>query len=250
VRLRDAIARCVAADRVHVLLDYDGTLVPLERTPELAEPDPALTGLVAELAASPRLDVHVVSGRGRADLGRWFGRFHVSLWAEHGCWHRPAGLRPWRAVLPFSNAWMPAILPVLDDFVRRTPGAWVERKSASLAWHYRLAPPGVGSARAHELRARLDPQLGPLELEVLEGHEVVEIRRTGTSKAVVARWLADHDPGRHPVIAFGDDLTDDELFAALPADAVTISVRRVSPYARFRVRNPRDVRRVLARLLP
>src|SRR5262245_60379482 len=68
-----------------LLLDYDGTLLSIERRPELARADTELSVLLDRLAAHPRLSVAVVSGRGLEDLRsvlRPAGRFY--LFAEHG----------------------------------------------------------------------------------------------------------------------------------------------------------------------
>ena len=247
--LDEAVARCRAADLVHLLLDYDGTLVPLAPTPQAAQPDAELMALVARLGRSPRIDLHFVSGRTREDLAGWFGACGASLWAEHGFWHRAPGGRVWRAVLPHPGTSLSAVAHVLEDSVARTPGSWVERKSASMAWHYRQAPPELGLRRARELRAALAGSLERLGLDVLDGHKVVEVRRAGAGKAVVARALRKCDAVRHAILALGDDKTDDEMLAALPAGAVTVSVGSALPHARFRVATPREARALIASLL-
>ena len=75
---------------IRLLLDYDGTLVPIARSPELAAPDAEVLTLLGDLANAPGLEVDLVSGRARATLAAWFAHLPVSLGAEHGFWHRPA----------------------------------------------------------------------------------------------------------------------------------------------------------------
>jgi len=68
-----------------VLLDYDGTLVPLATRPQDAIPPPALGPLLARLAATPDCRLAVVSGRPARDLERFFGQVpKLYLAAEHG----------------------------------------------------------------------------------------------------------------------------------------------------------------------
>jgi trehalose 6-phosphate synthase/phosphatase len=208
-----------------------------------------LVTLLEALCAEPRFDVHLVSGRTRATLTRWFGHLDASLWAEHSFWHRDRGHRGWRAMMAMPHGWRSQVAPFLEDAARRTPGAWVERKSASLAWHYRLAPPALGARRARALTRELGSVLEGLGLEPLLGRKVVEVRPAGSSKAAVAHWLRERGVTGDAVVAVGDDRTDGELFAALPPGAVTVAVGPSAPGARHVVRGPRDVRRLLQALI-
>ncbi len=51
------------------------------------------------------------------------------------------------------------------------------------------------------------------------------------------------------ILAVGDDPTDDDLFRALPAEAVTVGVGFRTTLARWRLANPRAVRELLAGLV-
>ena len=76
--LRDQIVREFrAAGRRLLLLDYDGTLVPIRPTPEQAAPGPELLETLGRLAGLA--EVVVVSGRPRDDPGRWLGGLDVAL---------------------------------------------------------------------------------------------------------------------------------------------------------------------------
>jgi|SRR5688572_6454408 len=237
------------APQVRLLLDYDGTLVPLARTPERAAPDRHLLALLADVTAVPGLRVDIVSGRPRETLETWLGALPVSLWAEHGFWHRPSPGDEWRPAATLNSAWMTEVRQILLDFTARTPGAMVEFKSASLAWHYRGAQREFGSRQAHALRMRLGEALSNQPLEVLEGKKVIEVRPRGVSKALVAEDIARTSVRDAAVIAIGDDRTDEDLFRALPASSVTVAVGRRLMCARFDVEDYRAVRSLLRLLL-
>ena len=66
----------------------------------------------------------------------------------------------------------------------------MERKSVSIAWHYRLAEPALAARRAQVLPSRLADELRDLPLDVLEGKKVIEVRLRGVSKALVAGRIA------------------------------------------------------------
>jgi trehalose 6-phosphate synthase/phosphatase len=238
-----------AADELLLLLDYDGTLVPIVDRPELAAPDDVLMELIRAVAARPATTVDMVSGRPRETLGEWFADVPVGLWAEHGAFHRAAGTSVWKPLRPIPPGWEREVLPVLERFTADTPGSFVEQKTAGVAWHYRLADPTDGVQQAHALYATLSSMDTGEPISVIRGKKVVEVRLKGISKALAARQphLA---RDRVVALAIGDDDTDDELFAALPPGSLTVAVGRRACAARYRVHDDGAVRSLLRRLLP
>jgi trehalose 6-phosphate synthase/phosphatase len=228
---------------VYVLLDYDGTLVPIANAPEDALPDGALIELLGDLGRCPGIEVHIVSGRPREFLDEWFGRLPLTLWAEHGFWGRAAGSTTWESAGQAFPELLERVEPILQQFTANTPGARIERKTASLAWHYRQSNPDFGERQAHELRLLLGDVLSNQPLEVVEGKKVVEIRVRGFSKALVGFRIR-FQPASI-TIAIGDDRSDDDLFRALPPTALTVGVGTGSPGARFQVCGSDDVRALL-----
>jgi trehalose 6-phosphate synthase/phosphatase len=81
---------------------------------------------------------------------------------------------------------------------------------------------------------------------VLPGDKVVEVRPQGIHKGLAVRDLL--GPGDRAV-AFGDDRTDEDLFAALPDDALTVRVGRGPSVARWRVPDVAAARELLRALL-
>ena len=234
---------------LRLLLDYDGTLMPIAPAPELAAPDAELLELLAALAGASRLTVDIVSGRPRETLHGWLGHLPVALWAEHGFWCRPRTTSEWRGVACIVPNWMERIRPILEHFTASTPGSQLEIKSAGLAWHYRRAQRDFGARQAHELRMLLGDALSNQPFEVIEGKKVIEVRLRGVSKAVVAYQLQAETALDSVLVAIGDDRTDDDLFRALPASSLTIGVGARPSSARFRVKNYREVRELLRSLL-
>ena len=247
--LASALAEAQRTMKLRLLLDYDGTLVPLARSPELAAPDQELLVLLARLAVAPGIQMDIVSGRPHETLQQWFGELPVSIWAEHGFWHRSRPGAVWEAATTVAPDWMVRITPILEQFTASTPGSHVEVKSASIAWHYRCAPREFGAQQAHELRMLLGDILSNQPLEVREGKKVIEVRLRGISKGLVARRVeAELEPGT-VIVAIGDDRTDEDLFRALSPSSLTVAVGRSWTAARFRLDDHRAVRRILRLLL-
>jgi trehalose 6-phosphate synthase/phosphatase len=224
--------RFVRARARTIMLDYDGTLRELEPHPDLAIPTREIRALLRELAGVSATDVHIVSGRRRSNLEQWFGQLPVYLCAEHGYLAREPG-GEWRTLVDLDLSWMRPIERLLRRVAADVPGAHVERKSCSVAWHYREAEPEYGSWRAHELLNDLGHHLGGAPAEVLLGHRVVEVRARGVDKGLYVRSV--FPDGKEPwrfVMGLGDDRTDHDLLDALPSGSVAGHVGGLLPSTR------------------
>ncbi|MDE3066554.1 MAG: bifunctional alpha,alpha-trehalose-phosphate synthase (UDP-forming)/trehalose-phosphatase [Verrucomicrobiota bacterium] len=235
-----------AATHRALLLDYDGTLVPFAEEPRQAQPDAEVFDLLAALAADPLNEVAVVSGRPRRDLEGWFGRLPVALVAEHGVWLRGRN-GEWRMLKNITTEWKERVRPILQLYVDRLPGALLEEKEFSLAWHFRRADPEQASLRAKELLDDLAGYTRNIDVQVLEGKKVIEIRNTGMNKGAAAlEWLN----GRAPdfILGVGDDWTDEDLFRALPPAAYSVRVGMANTAARYYLSSHTAVRKALREL--
>jgi trehalose 6-phosphate synthase/phosphatase len=127
-----------------------------------------------------------------------------------------------------------------------------------LAWHYRNADPGLSQQCARELMEELRELVsrpdaprpsGPgAGLQVLEGHKVIEVKTAGYDKGTVAVKLLASAPYDF-ILAVGDDRTDEDLFHALPAEAVTIKVGVTASLAKYNLKDRQGVVRLMDRLL-
>jgi trehalose 6-phosphate synthase/phosphatase len=246
--LFDVVGAC-REEPLTLLLDYDGTLVPIAARPELAAPDDELRELLAALSTRPQTDLHIVSGRRREDIEAWFGTLAASLWAEHGFWYRPRPPGLWRAAAQVPGDALRIVRPFFERLTAATAGSFIEEKSASLAWHYRGAEAALAERHLRDARRALDEVLVELPLELLAGKKVVEVRLRGVSKALAARRALEGRVHATNVLAIGDDETDEELFRALPESSVTIAVGLARSSAKFHLENHDAARRVLRALV-
>lgn len=235
-----------AKERV-IFLDYDGTLVGFQTNIDLASPDQDLIQLLTELTADPLNHVVMVSGRKYQTLEEWLGHLKLDLIAEHGAFQKKYG-EEWQQLPGLTDHWKADIAPILETFTDRTPGSFIEEKSFSLVWHYRKAEAGLGELRANELMNTLRYFAADKGLQLLPGDKVIEVKNVEINKGkATLSWLAN----RHLdfTLAIGDDHTDEDIFKALPQDAVTIKVGSQVSSARFYLRNHREVRAFLKSLI-
>lgn len=237
------------AQRLLLLLDYDGTLVPFASTPDLAAPDPELKKLLTALAERPGTVVHVLSGRTRETIQRWLGALPIGLHAEHGFWSRMSPTGTWETLNGQPMEWKARVIRTLEQFVSATPGSLLEEKSGGFAWHYRMADPDFGALHANKLILRLERELEGLPVDILSGDKVVEIRAQGVNKGIVAASIIASQASPLTVVAMGDDQTDEDLFAALPEDGIGVHVGSRASRAHYRVANITAARALLTSLL-
>jgi len=238
------INRYIKTKKRIIFLDYDGTLVNFKSNPADANPDEALYILLNELMDDPANHVVLISGRKHENLGEWFNdNDRIHLIAEHGTWFKQQHTR-WRKISGLSDSWKQDIYPLLETYVDRTPGSFIEEKTYSLVWHYRKAQKGLGELRANELMNNLKYMASDKGLQLLPGDKVLEIKNIEINKGKAALSLIENN-NYDFIIAFGDDYTDEDIFKALPDSAITIKIGNNLSAAKFYLRNPSEVRNLL-----
>ncbi len=242
--IRDAYAR---ASRRLLILDYDGTLVPFAKRPQQAVPPPVVLDTLSALASDPQNCVALMSGRSAENMDRWFGSVR-GLWlaAEHGAELKASSISTWeplRSQVPAE--WKNTVMPILEHFVDRTPGSFVEEKKYALVWHYRMAEPEFGEWLANELVSMLEAMLAETELRAFRGEKIVEVKPVWANKGEVLDRLLVTWADPDFIFAAGDDRTDEDLFERLRSDAWTVHIGPGPTRASYVVADFEGLRRVL-----
>ncbi|MFH1453120.1 MAG: bifunctional alpha,alpha-trehalose-phosphate synthase (UDP-forming)/trehalose-phosphatase [Armatimonadota bacterium] len=227
-----------------LLLDYDGSLVPFAKHPQLAKPPQELLVLLRELSEDPKTQVIIISGRDKETLGQWFASVPVALVAEHGAWIKEQGENDWKMLKPLSKDWKDQVHPLMEVYSDRLPGSFVEDKDYSVAWHYRKADPEQASLRAKELLDNLMELTRSINVQVLQGNKVIEVRCAGVDKGNASlNWVSRNKPDF--IMGIGDDHTDEDMFRSLPKRAYSIKVGLGSTYAKYSLHSYAEVRKLL-----
>ncbi len=229
-----------------IFLDYDGTLRDFETNPQDAIPDKEILRLLIKLTGDPRNEVLIISGRDKNTLGTWFKSFNLGLIAEHGAWVKEKG-GDWELIDALSNYWKDEIRPILEKYVDRTPGSFIEEKDYSLVWHYRKSNPELALNRARELTESIIHFTANLGIGVMEGNKVIEIKNTVVNKGHAAlKWISREKYDF--ILAAGDDRTDEDIFNVLPEQAYSIKVGLPPTKAKYIAESVLDLRTFMKQL--
>jgi trehalose-phosphatase len=136
----------------------------------------------------------------------------------------------------------------LESELASLPGIYVERKTVSVAVHYRQAGPRAAAAAR---RAVLDGlRTNRNRVHLLEGKKVLELLPAGSrSKGHAVNRLRAQWAPRQPILYLGDDVTDESVFCRLRRGDIGIHVGENSrSRADYRVGSPEGAARFLERL--
>ena len=230
-----------------LLLDYDGTLVGFAKHPKDATPDKKLFSLLQQLTTLPNTQVAIISGRDAQTLEQWFSTLPVVLIAEHGASIK----RPddsWEVAEAADQSWKNLIRPTLEMFSKRCAGSFIEEKNHTLAWHYRKVEGELGFTRSRELLDNLFHLVRNVQLQVIDGNKVIEVRVSGIDKGAAARRIVQENSYEF-VMAIGDDKTDEDMFRVLADKAITVKVGPGHSIAAYYIKSQQDVIRFLNELV-
>ncbi|HQS06274.1 MAG TPA: bifunctional alpha,alpha-trehalose-phosphate synthase (UDP-forming)/trehalose-phosphatase, partial [Daejeonella sp.] len=175
------ITRYSTTSKRIIFLDYDGTLVNFNTDINKASPDSGLYQLLAKLSSDKANEIVLISGRDHHKMDEWFGNSGVHIIAEHGVWQKEVGGK-WTSIMGLTDSWKEEIFPILNTYVERTPGSFIEEKSFSLVWHFRKVPKDLGDLRVSELVNNLVYLTKDKGLQLLPGNKVIEIKNIEINK--------------------------------------------------------------------
>jgi trehalose-phosphatase len=231
-----------------LLLDYDGTLVPIRKTPALATLSGKMRDILRHLADQPYIFLGVVTGRLLQDIKGMVMLKNIFYIANHG-FQIVSGRKNW--VHPVAQCALPAmkkIFTALKNSFQRIPGTMVENKLFTLSVHYRnlVHTPINHVKKIVERTVRSFSEL----CKVTTGKKVIEIRPDvdwDKGYAILKMLEMIKFSNRPLVVYIGDDRTDEDVFKRLlRSSAITIRVGRNSrSSAKYYVRNTAEVKKLL-----
>ena len=244
--LREALAAIAVTPRLLVALDFDGTLATQVDRPENARALPESRAAVERMLQLPATRVALVSGRSLADLERVsrFGR-DVLLVGSHGIELRLDDPDDVIALNDKERESMAVLEQVLEQVADSLDQVWLEPKPAGYALHTRLAT--NRRSRVAHLVAMSEAQAEVDDLKVRMGKDVIEFSVRSTTKGEAVEHLRRYTNAT-AVFYAGDDVTDEDAFAALGPGDLGVKSGSGETAAAHRVQGPRQVATVLTQL--
>lgn len=196
---------------VSLFLDVDGTLLDYASHPDAVVVAPSLVDLLEGLHAASGGRLAFVSGRAIASLDRLFEPFRGVAVGLHGLELRLRADAPVERAADVEPP--PALHAEIERLALEHRVPLVEDKGAAVAVHHRLAAPAMQALRRDLQLACGRHAPG---WTVLRGRQVLEVKPDGTTKASgVDRLMAEPPFAGSLPVAFGDDVTDLDMFDAI-----------------------------------
>jgi len=219
------LERIPAARERVLMLDYDGTLAPFQVRPERAVPYPGVAGALDGIMQDESTRVVIVSGRRAADLIALLPlKKQPEIWGGHG-WERllPDGALAVRE--PADE--VRRTLRQASDFARELArdGGRLECKPASVALHWRGLPALAVAKIREQALSTWSPLVRGNDVELLSFDGGIELRAHGCSKQHAVKAILSETAGDGAVAYLGDDITDEDAFAAVKARGIAVLVR-------------------------
>lgn len=245
--LRDIIK---TAPKIALFLDFDGTLVPIQKDPAQCFLSVKTKKLLRSLTDSNHFYVTILSGRSLPDIRRRVGIKNIYYGGNHGSDMSGPDMK-------YTNPEVLRAKPVIYSVKRKLireiecfEGALLEDKKYSLSLHYRSVKtkdiPGVKKVFYDVTSEFLRKKL----LILIKGKKVLElVPYVSWDKGKAVLWILKRQKDKCLPVYIGDDQTDETAFKALSKKGITIRVgKSKTTYADYYLKSYQEVTRFLDQL--
>lgn len=192
--------------------DFDGTLVEIADRPDLVQIAPATKDTLARLSAALDGAIAVITGRELGDVDKYLMPLRLPIAGGHGFSRR--SIDGSTHISDVDGDAFQALNDRLEQYVEGNKGLLLERKSGSVALHFRARP----ELEQQSIHAMNQAVRGMTGIHVLHGKMIVEAKAESSNKGSAINAFLAEPPfiGRTPFFA-GDDVTDEDAFAVVNA---------------------------------
>lgn len=221
-----------------IIIDYNGTLVPLTEHSERKSPNEDCIDILRTLAHDKKNTIVIISDNEMKYLDKWFNNINIDLIAASDIAYK-ISKNSWKTLEILSNEWKEEVRPILDKFIIRTPGAHIEEKKYLMTWYYDKANNELGEIRSRELVEDLTSYTASNRLQINEGQRSVEIKNAGLYKGRILNTYFEKKDWDF-ILAVGDDWTNEPMFHMLPDQAYSIRIGISATEAKYNLKKQSD----------
>jgi len=235
-----------------LLLDYDGTLVPIKNKPSLAVLSASMQKLLKKLAAHSNFSVILVTGRSSLDIKKRIGIKNIIYVSNHGFQISGDRIKWIHPDVKRSLSILKKIFLLLNNALKSFPETFVEDKKLTLSVHFRNERNNLIPL----VKKIVATCIQPFQENIIKttGKKVIEIRPSinwNKGKAILKILaLLQHRKNKNSIICIGDDKTDEDAFRALRNKAITVHIgSNLNTQAHYYLHNTKQVKTFLETIL-
>lgn len=211
-----------------LILDFDGTLTPIVKSPNQAKLSKRMKNLLTKLSKKEGFYLAILSGRELKNLKKRINLQNVIYAGNHGLEGEILG-KKYLFPVPSKALWtLGNIQKQLNQIADKFKGTFIEDKGLTLSFHYRL----VDKQQISEIKLLINQALKPYItnglVSVIAGKKVIDITPNvnwskGHFADLIIKKITDRIKTRPVAIVIGDDTTDENVFQKLE-NQITITV--------------------------
>lgn len=237
------VKKAITNSNLLVLLDYDGTIVPIVKTPKDASLPEKTKELLQKLSKYSRVKLGIISGRSLSDIKKMVGINSLIYAGNHGIEWEIEGRKGKLRKLQFDDANLAKLRKELNVISGKFRGAILEDKKYILSVHYRLVKKEMLESFRKYLKYLLAPYKKNGSLRMTRGKKVYEIKlNLNWNKGDFVKFLKEEyfKKKYQQIVYIGDDTTDEDVFNNFK-EAITVKVGKSKTAGNYYVRNTTEV---------
>ncbi len=210
-----------------LMLDFDGTLTPIVKSPKAANLSKEMKNLLINLSKKDGLYLAIISGRSLEDLKKKINLSNIIYAGNHGL---EGEILKEKYLFPIPDKTLIALKIIreqLNKIAGQYKGVFIEDKRLVLSFHYRMAGEKIPEVKS-AFKKVIKPFVQGGLISVLAGKMVFGIRpKVDWNKGSFAKLVIDkirmQTKTTPTPIFIGDDTTDEDIFRKLKK-GITIKV--------------------------
>jgi len=214
-----------AGRKIALFLDFDGTLVPIQKDPTQCFLSNKIKSQLLLLAGSQCCHLIVLSGRALSDIKKRIGIRKIYYGGNHGLDISGPDLRFMHPKALTSKLAIEYVRRKLKKEIADIDGAWLENKKFSVSLHFRSVKKEDIQLIKKVFNKVANEFIEEKRLNVIKGKKVIElIPHVSWNKGNAVLWILKQLKDKCMPVYIGDDQTDETAFKALNGKGVTIRV--------------------------